>query len=155
MFTGPLFEIKLHLLSTVLLSGFHSSPELSNPLSRAVHVPGEFHGSGGYSKCKYLQDRVNFHRIRVWQIVLIFNTAISPFHHICPNYNVFVFVKMKQASNDEPLELQKVTYNKVSHHEIYHVLHFSWKVCYTYLVTYEWNKLQRCIIRHCISNYGN
>ena len=26
MFTGPLFEIKLHLLSTVLLSGFQSSP---------------------------------------------------------------------------------------------------------------------------------
>ena len=26
MSTGPLFEIKLHLLSTVLLSGFQSSP---------------------------------------------------------------------------------------------------------------------------------
>ena len=48
-FHTPLVQIKLHLLSTVLLSGFQSSPELWNPLSKAVL--GKFHGSGGHSKC--------------------------------------------------------------------------------------------------------
>ena len=45
MFTDPLFQLKLHLTSTVLLSGFEISRELSNPLSKAV--PTKFHGSQG------------------------------------------------------------------------------------------------------------
>ena len=36
------------------------------------------HGSDGHSKRKFLQDGVNFHRSRAWQIVLIFNTATMP-----------------------------------------------------------------------------
>ena len=71
MFTGALFQIKLHLLSTILLSGFQSS--LRNPLSKTV--PGEFHGSGGQSKRNCLQERADFHRSRAWQIVLIFNAG--------------------------------------------------------------------------------
>ena len=75
MFADPLFQIKLHQLNTVLLTGFQSSPrELWNPLSKAV--PGKFHWSGGHSKCNCLQDRGNFYRSRVWQIVLIFNKLL-------------------------------------------------------------------------------
>ena len=40
MVTGPLFQIKLHLPSSVLLSGFHT---LWNQLSKTV--PGKFHGT--------------------------------------------------------------------------------------------------------------
>ena len=50
MFTGPLFKIKIHLLSIVLLS--FTPHELWNPLIKAV--PGKFHGSGGHSKCNSL-----------------------------------------------------------------------------------------------------
>ena len=46
MFTGPLVEIKLCLLSTVLLSGFQA-------------VPGKFSGSGRHSKCSCLQDQAS------------------------------------------------------------------------------------------------
>ena len=46
-----------------------------NPLSKTV--PGKIHGSGGHTKCNCLQDWVNFHRSRAWQIVLIFNTWIT------------------------------------------------------------------------------
>ena len=73
MFTGPLFQIKLHLLNTVLLSGFQSSPGAWNPLSKAIS--GNFNRSGRHSKHKYSQERANFHRSQSWQIVLIFNTA--------------------------------------------------------------------------------
>ena len=72
MFTSPLFQIKLYLLSTVLPSGFQSSRELWNPLSKAV--PGKFHRSGRHGKCNCLQDRANSHRSLAWQIALIFNT---------------------------------------------------------------------------------
>ena len=64
MLTFPLFEINLHLLSMVALSGFQSS------LSKVV--PGKFHGCDRHSKCNCLQDWANFHRSRVWQVVLIF-----------------------------------------------------------------------------------
>ena len=52
MFTGPLLQLKLQLLSAVLLSGFQSSGKLWNPLSKAV--PGKLHQpwlwfiTGGY-----------------------------------------------------------------------------------------------------------
>ena len=39
MFTGLLFQIQLHLLSTVLLSGFQSSP---GALESTKAVPGNF-----------------------------------------------------------------------------------------------------------------
>ena len=42
-------------------------------LSKAVY--GKFHGFGGQSKRNYLQDRANFHRSWIWQIVPIFNTG--------------------------------------------------------------------------------
>ena len=64
---------KLHSLRTVLLSGFQSSWELWNPLSKAA--PDKFHGSGGHSNHNCLLDQANFYRSRAWQIVLIFNTA--------------------------------------------------------------------------------
>ena len=51
---------------------FKARRELWNPLSKAV--PGKFHGSGGHSNRKCLQDRANFHRYGAWQIVLSFNT---------------------------------------------------------------------------------
>ena len=73
MFTGPLFQINTHLLSTVLLSGFQSSPGVWNPLSKAV--PGKFHGSGGHSNCNCLQDRANFHWSHRWLIFQLFNTG--------------------------------------------------------------------------------
>ena len=65
LLTGPLFQIKLHLLGTVLLSGFQSS-------LRA----GKFHGSGEHSIRNCLQHRDNFHRSRAWRIVPILCTAI-------------------------------------------------------------------------------
>ena len=70
MFTGLLFQIKLHLLYNVLLSGFQSS---SGALSKAV--PGKFHRSGGHIKRNCIQDRAIFHRSWAWQIVPCFNTA--------------------------------------------------------------------------------
>ena len=53
MLPGPLFQIKLHLQSDVLLSGFQSSQELRNPLSKAE--PGKFYESGRHSNCNSLQ----------------------------------------------------------------------------------------------------
>ena len=73
MFTGPLFQINTHLVSTVLLSGFQSSPGVWNPLSKAV--PGKFHGSGGHNHCNCLHDRANFHRSHGWLIFQLFNTG--------------------------------------------------------------------------------
>ena len=73
LLTGPLFQIKLHVLS-ILTQGFQSSRDLWNPLSKAV--PGKFHGFGRLSKYNCLQqDRANFHRSLAWQIVLVFNTC--------------------------------------------------------------------------------
>ena len=46
---------------------------LWNPLRKKV--PCKFRGSGEHSKLNCLQDWANFHRIRAWQIVLIFNTT--------------------------------------------------------------------------------
>ena len=48
---------------------FKAPRELWNLLRKAV--PDKLHGSGGHSKCNYLQDRANFHRFRAWQTVLI------------------------------------------------------------------------------------
>ena len=63
---GPLFRIKLHLLSTVSLSGFRSSLGTFNKA-----LTGKFHGSDGHSKHNSLQNRANFYMSRVWQIVPI------------------------------------------------------------------------------------
>ena len=49
--------------------------ELWNPLSKAV--PGKFKRYGGLSKCNCLQDGANFHRSRVWQIVLIKSPQVT------------------------------------------------------------------------------
>ena len=46
-----------------------------NPLQKAVS--GKFHRSDRYIKGKYLPDRDNFHRFRLWRIVLILNTVIE------------------------------------------------------------------------------
>ena len=81
MLTGPLFQINLHLLSTVSLNGFQSSRgAFKYTLSKAVS--GKFHGSGGHCKHNCLQGRANFHRSQSLQIVLIFTlhqafTALS------------------------------------------------------------------------------
>ena len=109
MFTCPLFQVNLHLVSTVLLSGFQSTVllsgfqsclvlsysvdfkpawELWNPLSKAV--PGPFYGSGGHSKSNWLQGRANFHRCCAWQIILISNTAI----HAYSIFSTFWFLKI-------------------------------------------------------------
>ena len=74
IFTCPSFQIKLHLLSSVLFSGVQSSPELWNPRNKAV--PGQFHMCDGQSKCNCLQDRAKFCSSGALQIVLIFNTGI-------------------------------------------------------------------------------
>ena len=65
---GPLFQLKLNLLSTVLFNGFQSSP-------LSASVPGKLHGSSEHSECNFLQDQDNFYRSRAWQIALIFNIA--------------------------------------------------------------------------------
>ena len=75
MLTDPLFQVKLHLLSNVLLSIFHGSPGALKSTEWAA--TGKFHGSGRPSKCNCLQDRANFHRSRAWRIVLIFNTGYA------------------------------------------------------------------------------
>ena len=77
MFTGPKFQVKLHLLSTVLLSGFQSSHEFWNSLSKAL--PGKFYRSGRHSNHNSLQYQANFDRCQAWQIVLVFNTGIGLF----------------------------------------------------------------------------
>ena len=64
MFTGPLFQIKLHLLNPLLLSGFQSFSGALNPLSKAVR--GKFHGSNEHSKHDCLQDQANVHMLQVW-----------------------------------------------------------------------------------------
>ena len=61
MFTGTLFQIKLRLLSTVLLDGFQSSPKRN---------------------CS--QDRANFHQSRAWQIVLILTLDNTYIVALCP-----------------------------------------------------------------------
>ena len=73
MFAGPLFQIKLHLLSAVLLVGLQRYRKLWNPLSKTV--PGKFHQSVGHNKDNCWEDWAKFHRSRAWQIVLISNTA--------------------------------------------------------------------------------
>ena len=59
---------------------FKAPLELWNPLSKAV--PRIFHGSGWHSKHSCPQDQANMHRSRVWQIVLISNTALWYLHKI-------------------------------------------------------------------------
>ena len=62
------FQIKLHLLNTVLLlSGFQCSWALWHSPNTAV--PGKFQWSGGHS------NHNCFHRSRAWQIVLVFDTG--------------------------------------------------------------------------------
>ena len=71
--TGP---NKLHLLSTVLLSGLQGSREVWYPLSKAVL--GKFRGSDMHIKCSNcLQEWANFPRSLASQMVLIFNTAMA------------------------------------------------------------------------------
>ena len=65
-----IFQTKLYLLSTVLLSEFQSFL-----LSKAVS--GKYHGSGGQSKRHCLQDQANVHMSLAWQLVLIINTGFS------------------------------------------------------------------------------
>ena len=81
MCTGPLFQIKLHLLCFVLLNGFQSSPGALKSIeygsTRWIQM------SDGHSKYNCLQDRVNFHRSWAWQIVLIFKT-VSEFNSLSP-----------------------------------------------------------------------
>ena len=57
-FTISLFQVKWHLLSTVLLSKFQSSRGALKSLSEAV--PITFHGSDGNKKRHPLQDQYNF-----------------------------------------------------------------------------------------------
>ena len=52
---------------------FKAPRKFWNPLGKAV--PGKFHSSDGHSKHNSLQDRANFYRSRVWQIMLIYNTV--------------------------------------------------------------------------------
>ena len=72
IFTGPLFQITLHLKSSVT--------QWIYPLSKAV--PGNFHGSGKHSKQNCLQDQTNFHGSWAWQIVLIFNIVFATSSHV-------------------------------------------------------------------------
>ena len=68
MFTG----LTVHALSCLV--DYKAPQELWNPLSKAVR--GKFYGSGGHSKCNFLQDQANFHRSQACQIVLIFNGGL-------------------------------------------------------------------------------
>ena len=54
---------------------FKGHQELWNPLSKAAL--GKFHGSDKHSIYNSLQDWNNLNRSEAWQIVLIFNTALS------------------------------------------------------------------------------
>ena len=65
------FQIKLHLLSTVLLSRFQSPTGALTSTEKGSNCV--FHGCGGHSKRKC--HRVNFPKPGAWQIVLIVNTG--------------------------------------------------------------------------------
>ena len=58
MFTERLFQIELHLLGMVLLSGFQSSMEAS----KFTEIGSKLQGSGKHNKCNCLENRANFHR---------------------------------------------------------------------------------------------
>ena len=49
--------------------------KLCNPLNKVV--PGQFHGSGGYSKRNCLQNQANSHKAWAWQIILILMTVTN------------------------------------------------------------------------------
>ena len=63
MYTGPLLQIKLHLLTTVILSGFQNS----------LAVPGKLHGSG--ETVNAIVDNQSSQVSWAWQIVLILKTG--------------------------------------------------------------------------------
>ena len=71
MFADPLFQIKLSLLGTVLLS------VLKLPVSSEIHWVSQylvhFTGLAGIENATaHKTNRAYFHRSRAWQIVLIF-----------------------------------------------------------------------------------
>ena len=84
-FPGPTY--KLLLIFTVISDVYRSFTtftrycliqwisKLWNPLRKTV--PSKFHRPRGHSKRNCLHDWTNFHRSRAWQIVLIFNTAMT------------------------------------------------------------------------------
>ena len=74
VFISPLCEIKLNLLSTVLLN-FKAARELWNPLSKSI--PGKFQGSARHCRCNCLQIRASFYRFGSWQMVLIFYSVTT------------------------------------------------------------------------------
>ena len=80
MFTGPLFEIKLHLILLLYSVDFKTPRKLWNPLSKAI--TGKFHGSAGHSECNFLQQLTNFYMSPAWQIVIFFNTQLCSLN--CP-----------------------------------------------------------------------
>ena len=113
-FAGLLVDIKLHLLSTVPFSWVQTPWELWNPLSKAV--PGKFHGTGGHSKCNCLQYWVRF---RAWQIVLIFNTAITSFEFAENKFHCYwYFCKKKIISQWNIIHLRNVTSNNIDMTEV-------------------------------------
>ena len=86
MFTGPLFEMKRHLVHTVLLKGFQSS---SGALKSTI--PGKFHGSCRQSNANCLRDWTNFSRLQAWQIVLIVNTELRIYNKSGKFYSFCLF----------------------------------------------------------------
>ena len=65
---------KLYLVVLLYESDFKTPCALWSPLSKVVS--SKFHGSGRHSKRNCLQDRVNFHRSRAWQIVLFLTLTV-------------------------------------------------------------------------------
>ena len=87
MFTGPLFQMKLHLQ---VLSNSVDFREVWNSLSNAV--PGKFPRSDRHSKHNCRQDQAKFQRSRACQIIIIFNTAvISMTSHTLQDKQKFLF----------------------------------------------------------------
>ena len=74
MFTGPIFQVKLHFAEYCITQWISKLPG-SFEIHWVKQYLVKFHGSGGHSKCKCLHDRANSHRSLAWLIVLIFNTS--------------------------------------------------------------------------------
>ena len=86
MFTGPLFEMKRHLVHTVLLKGFQSSWGALKST-----IPGKFYGSCRQSNDNCLWDWTNFSRLQAWQIVLIVNTELRIYNKSGKFYSFCLF----------------------------------------------------------------
>ena len=108
IFTGLTYKLLLRLTvisdvyrpfvpNQTTLTKYRLTQLIWNPPSKAA--PGIYCRSSGHSKHNCLQDRVNFHRSRAWQIVLSFNTAFNMFEHTLHMRTQFEQIKYQKIWN--------------------------------------------------------